>query len=303
MAITQSVDQVDESGREMLAYGTEDFPIAFFDDDLTKVPVPPHWHDEFELVLITEGKVHVRIAGCEFLLSSGEGYFANSGILHSAELISRSGHQHAMVFSPRIISFGTDLIWKSCVEPIQGNPHIPYIRLNETVLWHKELLSMAENAWQSGAYEKNDYPIQVRYLLSRCFALIASQAEAIGRDSTYTDRYQRDETRMKEALLFIERNYGSAITLEEIASSASVSVSTCLRLFNAIVGKTPVNYLMDYRLQRAAEELQHHEKRTISEIAYLCGFTDASYFNRCFRRKYSITPTEFIQSHKEQATL
>ena len=43
MALTQSVDKVDESGREILTYGTEYFPIAFFDDDLTKVAVPPHW--------------------------------------------------------------------------------------------------------------------------------------------------------------------------------------------------------------------------------------------------------------------
>ena len=89
MALTQSVDKVDESGREVLTYGTEYFPIAFFDDDLTKVAVPPHWHDELELIIIIKGKVHVRIAGSEFLLSAGEGYFANSGILHAADSILR----------------------------------------------------------------------------------------------------------------------------------------------------------------------------------------------------------------------
>ena len=91
----------------------------------------------------------------------------------------------------------------------------------------------------------------------------------------------------------------SSVTLEEIAASASVSTSTCLRLFSIIVGTTPVNYLTDYRLQKAAEELQHKGKRTISDIAYLCGFTDASYFNRCFRKKYGVTPTEYVRLSKE----
>ena len=127
MAVTQSVDKVDESGREVLTYGTEDFPIAFFDDDLTKVAVPPHWHDELELIIIIKGKVHVRIAGSEFLLSAGEGYFANSGILHAADLLSATGHQYAMVFSPRIISFGDDLVWKTCVDPVLNNPHIHFV--------------------------------------------------------------------------------------------------------------------------------------------------------------------------------
>ena len=56
MALTQSVDKVDESGREILTYGTKDFPIAYFDDDLTKVAVPPHWHDELELISSRKGK-------------------------------------------------------------------------------------------------------------------------------------------------------------------------------------------------------------------------------------------------------
>ena len=299
MALTQSVDKVDESGREILTYGTEYFPIAFFDDDLTKVAGPPHWHDELELINIIKGKVHVRIAGSEFLLSAGEGYFANSGILHAADLLYGSGHQHAMVFSPHIISFGDDLVWKTCVDPVLNNPHIPFVRLTKTTPWHQELLTMAENAWQIGAYEKKDYPIHVRHLLSQCLALIASHAETIGKESSYTDKYQKDELRIKKALLYIERNYGSAVMLEEIAASASVSTSTCLRLFSAIVGTTPVNYLMNCRLQKAAEELQHQGKRTISEIAYLCGFADASYFNRCFRKKYGITPTEYVRLCKE----
>ena len=148
MALTKSVDRVDENGREILTYGTEDFPIAFFDDDLTKVAVPPHWHDEFEIVIIRDGKVRVRIAGREIMLSAGEGYFANSGILHAANLLSREGHQHAMVFSPRVISMGVDLVWKQYVTPVLNNPQIPFIRLTPSIPWEKEVLILAENVWR-----------------------------------------------------------------------------------------------------------------------------------------------------------
>ena len=297
MALTQSVDKVDESGRELLTYGTADFPIAFFDDDLTKVTVPPHWHDEFELVVITEGRVRVRIAGREFLLSAGDGYFTNSGILHAAVLMTRSGHQHAMVFSPHMISCGPDLVWKSCVIPVLNNPRLPYIRLTAAVPWQKDILAMAENAWQYGAYEKKDYPIHVRHLLSQVFALIVSNAETVESESAYTDKYQRDELRVKKALLFIEKNYGTSITLDEIASSASIGVSTCLRLFSTVLGTTPIRYLMEYRLQKAVEELNHPGDRSIAEIAYSCGFTDASYVNRGFQKAYGTTPSKHMLNH------
>ena len=55
MALTRSVDRVDENGRELLTYGTEALSIAFFDDDLTRVAVPTHWHDESEIAVITKG--------------------------------------------------------------------------------------------------------------------------------------------------------------------------------------------------------------------------------------------------------
>ena len=127
MALSVSVDRVDETGRELLTYGTEDFPIAFFDDDLTKVSVPYHWHDELEIVIITEGTVRMRIAGTEFTLKTGDGYFSNSGILHAETLITPKGHQHALVFSPRLISQREDLIWKTYVSPVLESPQIPFL--------------------------------------------------------------------------------------------------------------------------------------------------------------------------------
>ena len=302
MPLTQSVDKVDEKGREILEYGTEDFPVAFFDDDLTKVLVVPHWHEEFEFVIITEGKVHVRIAGQEMILAAGEGYFVNSQILHTEQLLSRSGHQHAMVFGPHMISMGEDLVWKSCITPILNNPSIPFIRLSSDILWQKEVLTMVEAAWQDGAYENADYPIQVRYLLSKAFSLLVKYGQTAEVETIYTDRFQRNELRIKKALLFIEQNYVSNITLKEIADSAAISTSSCLRLFNTILGTTPIRYLVDYRLQRACEELNNPKNQSIAEIAYVCGFTDASYFNRCFMKAYDMTPTEYMRSKMAEAT-
>lgn len=301
MALTCSVDQVDETGRELLTYGTPDFPIAFFDDDLTKVAVPPHWHDEFEIVIVKKGIVHARIAGKSLALAAGEGYFVNSGILHSETLKTKAGHQCALVFDSGIISQAKDLIWQSYIAPILGNPRLPYIRLSVSVPWQKELLSLAEKAWSCGAYDRENYPIQVRYCLSQSFSLMAANAEVIESELRYTSQYQRDEVRIKKALLFIESNYAEELTIDGIARSAEISVSTCLRLFKAALGTTPVQYLIGYRLQRAAEELKHLNGDAIAEVAYSCGFSDAGYFNRCFRKAYAMTPTEYVSRHGGQS--
>lgn len=116
MVLSYSTDKTNETGRELLTYGTPDFPIAFFDDDLTIVKVPWHWHDELELVVILSGEVSVFIARCGLKLKAGEGYFANSGILHSAELRSKTGWQHCMVFDPKVIATPDDIVWNTYVE-------------------------------------------------------------------------------------------------------------------------------------------------------------------------------------------
>ena len=298
MALTYSVDQVDENGKELLTYGTDEFPIAFFDDDLTKVAVPNHWHDELEIVIITEGRVLTRIAGKEFILTAGEGYFANSAVLHAAELRSSAGHQHAMVFSPRVIAQPGDLVWKTCLEPVLADPLLPFIRLSPSIPWQKQILEFSESAWESGAYDRKDYPVQVRYLLGKAFADMSRHADTVRSELHYTGRYRKDELRMKKALLFIEMNYANDITIEGIADSAGISVSSCLRMFRLILDCTPVRYLVRFRLRKAAEELRRATGKTISETAYACGFADASYFNRCFRKEYGITPSEWVAGHR-----
>ena len=131
MALSYSVDKTDSSGREFLTYGTSDFPIAFFDDDLTKVKVPWHWHDEFEIIIITEGSVCVQIANSSFILNKGEGYFLNSGILHSVKLLSPRGYQRALIFSPEIAAHNEDIVWKTYIKPIFKKQKYGNIKIKE----------------------------------------------------------------------------------------------------------------------------------------------------------------------------
>ena len=293
MSLTTSVDQVDENGRELLSYGTPQFPVAFFDDDLTKVSVPYHWHDELEFVIITEGSVQARISGKVFDLSAGEGYFANTAVLHAETLQTQTGHQHAMVFDPGLLAGRQDLAWKTYVEPILGRRELPFIVLSSSVPWQKEVLYLSESAWEMGAYEKKDYPLHVRHCLGLAFSLMIEHAPNLEAEVHYTDKDRQDELRIKKALTFLEQHYDSAVTLEDIAESMGLGVSSCLRLFHRGLDTTPVRYLVKLRLRKAAEMLTRSDGKTIAEVAYACGFSDASYFNRCFRKEYGKTPSAF----------
>ena len=67
------------------------------------------------------------------------------------------------------------------------------------------------------------------------------------------------------------------------------------KLFRSEVGSTPLRFLIDTRLQAAAERLDNagEERMSISEIAHVCGFREPRYFSRVFRSRYGLSPQQY----------
>lgn len=93
-------------------------------------------------------------------------------------------------------------------------------------------------------------------------------------------------------LLFIHKNYAKHLTLEKISSVGAICKSSCTRLFKKYLRKTPVQYLIEYRLKKAAEQLSATDKKII-EISLDTGFPSVSYFIETFRKHYGISPTKY----------
>lgn len=82
MALSTCRTVTDDSARELLKHGTPAFPIACYHDDLQAEPVPWHWHEELEILLVSEGTILATAAGEKYRLTVGEGLFINAGVLH-----------------------------------------------------------------------------------------------------------------------------------------------------------------------------------------------------------------------------
>ena len=93
-------------------------------------------------------------------------------------------------------------------------------------------------------------------------------------------------------LQYIQEHYGGELTLAKIAESASVSENECLRCFRSMIGSTPIQYVKQLRVQKAAELLVS-TNRKISDIGAECGFQEMSYFAKTFRELKGCTPGDF----------
>ncbi|HWI38415.1 MAG TPA: AraC family transcriptional regulator [Burkholderiales bacterium] len=102
----------------------------------------------------------------------------------------------------------------------------------------------------------------------------------------------KDRRRAVEAALWLEAHAADDVSLEDAARAAGLSPFHFLRVFSAVVGATPHQYLVRLRLARAARLLAE-EERPVTDVALDCGFADLSNFVRTFRRAAGVSPREF----------
>jgi AraC family transcriptional regulator, L-rhamnose operon regulatory protein RhaS len=94
------------------------------------------------------------------------------------------------------------------------------------------------------------------------------------------------------AVQYMEENLHRPPTLHEIAEEIGMSSSTLLRTFKSTFGLTPMSYLRNLRIRRAAEVLVQSDN-PISYIADAFGFNDSAHFSHLFRDQYGVTPSDY----------
>ena len=97
--------------------------------------------------------------------------------------------------------------------------------------------------------------------------------------------------RVVRAKLFIDEHFASPIDLDDIADEACFSKFHFIRLFRAIYGRTPHQYLTDVRIARSKELLKDDE--TVKRACYLVGFDSLTSFTGLFKRRVGQTPAVF----------
>jgi AraC-like DNA-binding protein/mannose-6-phosphate isomerase-like protein (cupin superfamily) len=103
-------------------------------------------------------------------------------------------------------------------------------------------------------------------------------------------------SRIAEAVAHLETRYDSEIHLDQLAGIARMSKRHFLRAFRAAVGRSPIAYLIERRVGRAAALLRNGGAN-VTEVAFRVGFNDSNYFSRQFRKVIGVPPREY---QKEQ---
>lgn len=298
MALSVCKTMTDSSGRETNPHGTAEFPAACYLDDLTVHGFPWHWHGELEVFIVVEGQAAVFAGSKKYIVKTGDGIFVNAGVLHAGDNFGAEACRfHSVVFHPRLVGGGIDSIyWQNYLQPLLQSPSLEGLHLHQDIPWQREALKAIEEAYQFCAGEPEGFEFQVREWLSRLIFLLNKNLPPVRQRPS--EKALRDAHRVKLMLQYIQENYAENLSAAQIAGSAAISESECLRCFHSVIGTTPVQYAKQYRIQRAAQLLASTELKIV-DIGLQCGFQEMSYFAKTFKEIYGCVPSEYRRKKKE----
>ena len=128
--------------------------------------------------------------------------------------------------------------------------------------------------------------------LARVFLVKLLERYGLERSAEFIFNQSFTAQHYKKILDFVSERYGESITVEDMACEAGLSTSHFSRLFKSVIGETPYQFLMNYRIERSQAMLADQDQ-PMSDIALACGFADQAHFSRVFKRIIGEAPTNY----------
>lgn len=282
--------KVNEGLKELTQHRTVELPMACYETTIQQNIhgyIPLHWHEEIQFVLIQKGEAVFQINEERIEVRKGEGLFINSGCLHMAEDEKQTGCVYICLnVSPHFLL--SQELFTTYVTPYIQATNLPYVFIDAKELWGRNIidamLKIKQLLERKPQYFEIDINIQLTFIWKN---LLFNRFQP-----EYVQKEMVKSQRMRQMLSFIHLHYAEKITLEDIARAGQLSRSECCRYFKRILKTTPLNYVIDYRIQQSLALLQQEESN-VTEVAYQVGFNSTSYFIEKFRKSMNMTPLAY----------
>lgn len=275
--------------RENIIRGSAGFPAAYYhlSPAHPRYYMPPHWHDEYEIIHVLSGTLNVMINRENYVLKTNDSVVVNSGFLHSAE------PEEACLYECIVFDLEYFLNRRA------ASPEFPEALLNrqkrikdffpadETVFCR--IFSEISDALRCRG---NGYTMLAEGAILTFIGLLLQKDKLIEVSESAVLRGKKSDE-LKTVLNYIALHYPDKITLRELADCVHMNPNYFCRFFKEMTRRTPMDYLNQYRIECACEKLCT-KSDSILNISLDCGFNDANYFIKVFKKHKGCTPLQYI---------
>ncbi len=234
---------------------------------------PLHWHDYFELEVITDGHGVQFLNGQKFPLKKGAAYLLTPNDFH--EVICDN------TISLFNIQFSAELVDENMLHRFTDPENCFFCELSEEGF--QELLYLVK-ALHAGCTDDNDFK---RNILNCILTIITNNARRIHSDTTAS----LTNNAVSRAKLYMNIHFKNNPSLNDIAGYLGLNRSYFSRLFYKETGETPMHYLASLKLAYA-KTLLLSTSLPVTEISFICGYVSFSNFSKAFKAHFHMTPNE-----------
>lgn len=273
--------------REITPLSMED-SFLVFDRVKDNFDFPIHYHPEYEINFIQNGKGVKRVVGDHIEeIDDIELVLVGPNLYHGWEMNKCKNKKiHEIT-----IQFHNDLFTDSLLSRrIMASIKDMFNRSIHGILFSKKTANeLADRIIKLSRLDGMDYFLEIISILQD---MANSRNQRIL--STYTVDYDKfeDDDKMKVIYEYVQKNFSEKITLDDVSKVALMSPVSFNRFIKKRTGKTFVNYLNDIRVGYAARWLVEKDS-SISEIAFKTGFNNIANFNRIFKSLKKTTPSQY----------
>ena len=281
-----------ENYQEKKDHTNLDFPYNTY---LCSIPldfelVPPHWHDEMEIIYIKKGRGIVYVDFKEYIVNSLSLVFILPGQLHSIEQYEdyTMDYENIIFDVSMVMSNKKDSVYIDFFRPLtHGKITVPTV-FSQVYPYFNDLVAPIDACDEICKTKPQGYELYIKSMLFQFFFILDNRC----RNLKAQKNNRKIIDKMKIIIKYVENNYAEKITIADIASVIGFSESHFMRYFKDTMGTSFIEYLKDYRLTMAARLLQSSDD-SILTISQEVGFDNLSYFNRSFKSRYGMTPSQY----------
>lgn len=248
-----------------------------------------HYHDELEIISVTEGEMEFSVDDKRYRAQTGDTVFCSARIPHATYLIDGSCRYTLIQFRPEKYLEDDNNNGKYFNRFIRSSA-VPF-----AIVHNNRITALIATALEETRSQREAWDLSVKGLVYSLLSLLCREGVISSKSSVYS----ADVEKIRPALAYIEEHYSENITLNDISAVQNLNPSYFCRIFKRASGSNFIDYLNFVRVCKS-ERLLANENASILSIAYDVGFSSVSYFNRIFKRYKNCTPTAYRRAQYEK---
>ncbi|MEH2919534.1 helix-turn-helix domain-containing protein [Samsonia erythrinae] len=237
-----------------------------------------HGHDFHELVIVDSGHGLQVINGNPIFIQSGDVFFVSNKDYHFYDELGNLKLIN-LLLNPNVdFTYLSNMY--SLLNQLDARKPNQYGWLSPTAKFTCK--SLIDNIFNiSPSY--SDHTFQQESLFFQLVSTILTQGDSTAKGST--------KYKIHKLLGYLQENYFSNIDWEALSGEYLLTQRTIYRQIKEVTGLTPENYLKRLRLASGRVMVRETEK-PITEIAFICGFSNSNHFTTAYKQAFNLTPSE-----------